>query len=135
MQTNSSIEILINFISNLPTLGQRSARRIVLSMIKNKDNLKKFITLLDNCHKEAIKCSLCNNIDVVDPCNICSNKSRDNSQLCIIEDIGNMFSIEKSMCYNGLYYILETNVDNSILIDDLLAKIYNDNNILFVDII
>ena len=87
MQT-SAIERLINDISKLPGLGRKSAERIALYLLKNKKKcLSPLINTLHESHDKIIECSSCGNIDLTDPCNICSNNKRDNTTICIVEDV------------------------------------------------
>ena len=84
----SAIEKLITDISKLPGLGRRSAQRIALYLLKNKDrSLLPLIESLNSSHKLISECSSCGNVDMINPCNICSNKNRDKESICIIEDI------------------------------------------------
>ena len=75
---SSAIEKLITDISKLPGLGRRSAQRIALYLLKNKDySLLPLIQTLKHSHEKIIECKICGNVDMVDPCNICSNSKRD----------------------------------------------------------
>ena len=82
----SAIEKLITDISKLPGLGRRSAQRIALYLLKNKDrSLLPLLQTLESSHKLIIECSNCGNVDMINPCNICSNSNRDKKSICIIE--------------------------------------------------
>ncbi len=103
----SPIDKLINDISKLPGLGRRSAQRIALFLLKNKDkNLYPLIESLNLSYKKIIECKNCGNIDMQDPCNICSNKSRDKSTICVVEDVSDLWTLEKVGFYRGLYFVL-----------------------------
>ena len=103
----SPIDRLINDISKLPGLGRRSAQRIALFLLKNKDkNLSKLIESLKLSYDKIIECSQCGNIDMIEPCNICINSKREKSTICIIEDISDLWTIEKLGFYRGLYHVL-----------------------------
>ncbi len=103
----SPIDKLINDISKLPGLGLRSAQRIALFLLKNKDkNLSPLIESLNISYDKIIECNYCGNIDVQDPCNICSNITRDKSTICIIEDVSDLWTLEKVGFYRGLYHVL-----------------------------
>ena len=103
----SPIDKLINDISKLPGLGRRSAQRIALFLLKNKDkNLLPLIDSLNFSYKKIIECRECGNIDMQNPCNICSQNSRDNSTICIVEDISDLWTFEKVGFYRGLYHVL-----------------------------
>ena len=103
----SSLGELINIFSKLPSLGPRSARRIVLYLLKNKEKIiPSLITTIENVKSELSYCHLCGNVDVINPCNICSDDKRINGKLCIVEDIGDLWAIEKSKAFNGIYHVL-----------------------------
>ena len=103
----SSLGELINIFSKLPSLGPRSARRIVLHLLKNKEKIiPSLVSTIENVKSELSYCNLCGNVDVVNPCNICANVKRQNGKLCIVEDIGDLWAIEKSKAFNGIYHVL-----------------------------
>tara|TARA_B100002051_G_C16573138_1_gene553679 strand:- start:183 stop:782 length:600 start_codon:yes stop_codon:yes gene_type:complete len=103
----SPIDRLINDISKLPGLGRRSAQRIALFLLKNKDkHLSTLIESLSQSYDKIIECSNCGNIDMESPCNICKNNSRDQSTICIIEDVSDLWTFEKVGFYRGLYHVL-----------------------------
>ena len=101
------IDKLINDISKLPGLGRRSAQRIALFLLKNKDkNLFPLIESLNLSYNKIIECDNCGNIDLQNPCNICSNKTRDKFTICVVEDISDLWTFEKIGFYRGLYHVL-----------------------------
>ena len=103
----SSLGELIDIFSKLPSLGPRSARRIVLYLLKNKEKIiPTLMTTIENVKSELSYCHLCGNVDVVNPCNICADDKRKNGKLCIVEDIGDLWAIEKSKAFNGTYHVL-----------------------------
>ena len=103
----SEIEKLISEYSKLPGLGRRSAQRIALYLLKNKDrSLLPFIKTLESSHKLISECSECGNVDMKNPCNICVNSNRDNKSICIIEDVSDLWTFEKVGFYRGLYHVL-----------------------------
>ena len=103
----SSLGELINIFSKLPSLGPRSARRIVLYLLKNKEKIiPTLMTTIENVKSELSYCHLCGNVDVINPCNICADEKRKNGKLCIVEDIGDLWAIEKSKAFNGTYHVL-----------------------------
>ena len=103
----SAIEKLITDISKLPGIGRRSAQRIALYLLKNKDrSLLPLIQTLDSSHKLIIECSNCGNVDMTNPCNICSSSKRDNKSICIIEDVSDLWTFERTGFYRGLYHVL-----------------------------
>ncbi len=103
----SAIEKLISDISKLPGLGRRSAQRIALYLLKNKDrSLLPLMQTLESSHKLITECDECVNVDMINPCNICSNKNRDNKSICIIEDVSDLWTFERTGFYRGLYHVL-----------------------------
>ena len=103
----SQIDKLINDISKLPGLGRRSAQRIALFLLKNKaKNLSPLIDSLKESYDKIIECNECGNIDMQNPCNICSNNLRDKSSLCVLEDVSDLWTFEKIGFYRGLYHVL-----------------------------
>ncbi len=103
----SSLGELINLFSKLPSLGPRSARRIVLYLLKNKEKFVPLLmTTMEKVKSELSFCQQCGNIDLINPCSICNNEKRRNGKICIVEDIGDLWAIEKSNAYNGMYHVL-----------------------------
>jgi recombination protein RecR len=103
----SQIDKLINDISKLPGLGRRSAQRIVLFLLKNKaKNLSPLIDSLKESYDKIVECSMCGNIDMQNPCKICSNNLRDKSTICVLEDVSDLWTFEKIGFYRGLYHVL-----------------------------
>ena len=105
MQINS-LEQLIKTFSKLPGLGPKSAKRIALHLIQNKDHMLRFSQLLENAFTEIQTCNICFNIDISNPCEICLNDKRDKTILCIVENISDLWAIEKSKIYHGKYHVL-----------------------------
>ena len=103
----SAIEKLIADISKLPGLGRRSAQRIALYLLKNKDrSLLPLIQTLETSHKLISECSECGNVDMINPCNICASSNRDQKSICIIEDVSDLWTFERTGFYRGLYHVL-----------------------------
>ena len=132
----SAIEKLITDISKLPGLGRRSAQRIALYLLKNKDrSLLPFIKTLETSHSLIIECSNCGNVDMTNPCNICVNSNRDKKSICIIEDVSDLWTFERTGFYRGLYHVLGGSLSaiNGIGIEELtipkLLKRIEDNEI------
>ena len=101
------IDKLIRTIAKLPGLGQRSAQRIALHLIKNRKNsLNPLMEAMNNAKSKIINCSFCGNIDTISPCSICQDKKRDHSSICILEDISDLWTFERTGFYRGLYHVL-----------------------------
>ncbi len=104
---NSPLDNLINYISRLPGLGKRSARRMALHLLKNREKL--MVPLANSILETAEKiqtCESCGNYDMTSPCNICSNLKRDHSTILVVEDVSDLWAIEKGGIYSGIYHIL-----------------------------
>lgn len=101
------IQNLINEIAKLPAIGQRSARRITLFLLKNKDkNLINLIDALQEAQKKITPCKICGNLDLFDICSICQDKERANDKICVVESVEDLWVIERSKCFTGKYHVL-----------------------------
>ena len=119
---SSEIDILINQISKLPGLGRRSAQRIALHLLKNKDkNLNPLIKILNTANNKIINCDICGNIDMVNPCSICDNKKRDEQSIIVVEDISDLWTFERIGIFRGMYHVLGGSLSamNAIGLDEL----------------
>ena len=104
---NSEIDHLVRLISKLPGLGLRSARRIVLHLLNNKE--KEMLVLSDEIKDvaERIKfCVICGNMDTSEECYICEDEKRDESTICVVENVGDLWAIERSGVFSGKYHVL-----------------------------
>ena len=103
----SEIETLIQLISKLPGLGPRSARRAALHLIKNKDKLMYPLSAALAATADAmVTCSSCGNVDTKSPCGICIDEGRDQTTLCIVEDVADLWALERSGMFKGRYHVL-----------------------------
>ena len=104
---NDDINILINLISKIPGLGPRSARRSVLRLIKNPEELMLPLAnkLIEVAQKVKI-CEICGNLDIDKICSICMDQDRDLSKICVVEDISDLWALERSGSYKGRYHVL-----------------------------
>jgi recombination protein RecR len=101
------IERLIQLLARLPGLGPRSARRASLHLIKKPDTLMEPLARALSDAAAAIRtCSTCGSIDTIDPCAICANTERNNSQLCIVEEVADLWAIERTGSFPGRYHVL-----------------------------
>ena len=101
------IENLIKIMSRLPGLGPRSARRAVLQLLRKREALLGPLTEALIAAREVIKtCTTCGNIDVSDPCTICSDPRRNSSLICVVEDVGDLWALERATAINGTYHVL-----------------------------
>lgn len=101
------IEQLIKIIAKLPSLGTRSARRIVLHLLKKKDvMIPQLITALEDVRAHIKTCEICGNYDIESPCSICRSTTREEKLLCIVQDINDLWALERGGLYKGKYHIL-----------------------------
>jgi len=124
------IESLIKLISKLPGLGSKSAKRIVLKLINNREELIKPLTnTLAQVYKNVIRCTNCGNLKSINTQCICLSKSYD--QICVVENIADMWVVESTGIYKGHYHILGgtlpsfdgKNNKNGLLIDSLINRV------------
>ena len=101
------LDRLIQLLSKLPGLGPRSARRAALFLLKRRESLMEPLALaLQETAKKIRPCGICGNLDTSDPCAICRDPRRDQGMICIVEDMADLWAIERSASYNGLYHVL-----------------------------
>ena len=106
---NKTLGRLIHLFSKFPGLGERTAKRIVLHLIQNKELLLgQLVHALTNANNLLKECSICKNIDELDKCGICSDPKRDHKIICIVESIIDLWTIEEANFYKGLYHILNS---------------------------
>ena len=104
---SEEINRLISLLAKLPGLGPRSAARASLTLIKQKETLLVPLSKAINNALEYIKtCSFCGNMDSHDPCNLCQDGKRDSSVLCVVEDVADLWALERSSAFKGLYHVL-----------------------------
>ena len=101
------IERLIQLLGRLPGLGPRSARRVALHLLKKREVLMQPLsTALADAARAIRPCSTCGNLDTVDPCSICADPRRDTGLLCVVEDVGDLWAMERGNIFSGLYHVL-----------------------------
>ena len=101
------IEILIDLIAKLPGLGPRSARRAVLHLIRKKSTLFNPLSKqMSKVFEQACECLNCGNIGTSEMCEICENQKRMNGQICIVEDVSDLWAMERTSVYKGRYHVL-----------------------------
>ena len=101
------IERLIGLLAKLPGLGPRSARRAALALLKRRDQL--LAPLADALAEAAAKvkvCTVCASLDTQDPCAICADRSRDQSLICVVEEVGALWAMERASAFRGRYHVL-----------------------------
>jgi len=135
MQSINEIEDLIKLISKLPGLGPKSATRIVLKLINNRDELvKPMANALVQVYKNVIRCQSCGALKSHSTgCNNCENINAKYNKICVVEDIADQWSIENSNIYKGYFHILGGTISSpgqrkeDLLINSLLERVTRDN--------
>lgn len=105
--TGPEIETLIQLLAKMPGLGPRSARRAALHLIKKKDQLLR--PLASAAHEAAenvSECKICGNVDTANPCTICTDPKRDRSKIVVVEDVADLWALERAKAVNSLYHVL-----------------------------
>ena len=101
------LDQLIQRLSRLPGLGPRSARRTALYLLKNRDQVMlPLANELDHAARKVRTCVDCGNLDLSDLCTICQDSRRDSRRICVVEDVSDLWAIERAGIYSGLYHIL-----------------------------
>lgn len=101
------IEKLTKIIAKLPALGTRSARRIVLQLLKKKETaLLPLITALQEVADNVKKCPICGNFDTQEPCSVCQDTNRDKETVCVVQDVADLWAMERVGLYRGQYHVL-----------------------------
>lgn len=105
--TGPEIERLIQLLAKLPGLGPRSARRATLHLIKNRDRLLAPLALAAaEARDKVMVCSTCGNIDTADPCTLCNDPRRDRGIICVVEEVGDLWALERAGAWPGQYHVL-----------------------------
>ncbi|WP_169567280.1 recombination mediator RecR [Sneathiella limimaris] len=105
--STSEIDQLVKLLSRLPGLGARSARRATLHLIQNRETLLLPLSAAMTTAAENVKtCSICANLDTTDPCGICADYERNRELLCVVQDVADLWALERSGVFKGLYHVL-----------------------------
>mgnify|MGYP001441912323 FL=1 len=134
MQNINEIEDLIKLISKLPGLGPKSAKRIVLKLINNRDELvKPMASVLAQVYKNVTRCNSCGSLKSNSTgCNNCENVKEKFKKICVVEDIADQWSIENSNIYHGYFHILGGTISSvgqrkeDLLINSLVERVKSD---------
>ena len=103
----TEIDRLIQLLSKLPGLGPRSARRAALHLIKNREGLLKPLGVAMEAAAEHVQtCSTCGNLDTIDPCAICTDVKREPTTICVVEEVADLWALERTATFTGLYHVL-----------------------------
>ncbi|MGH6954201.1 MAG: recombination mediator RecR [Alphaproteobacteria bacterium] len=103
----SDLDRLIQLLAKLPGLGPRSARRAALHLVKRRESLLDPLAKALAAVAGSIRaCGLCGNLDTRDPCAVCSDPRRDAGMICVVEEVADLWAIERTGAYKGLYHVL-----------------------------
>ena len=135
MQDIGEIEELIKLISKLPGLGPKSAKRIVLKLINNRDELvKPMANSLVQVYKNVKRCNSCGSLkSISNGCNNCENTKENFNKICVVEDIADQWSIENSNIFKGYFHILGGTISSvgqrkeDLLISSLIERVNRDD--------
>lgn len=120
-----SIEKLIESFEKLPSIGHKTAQRLAFYMLDlSNEEAEEFTNSILNAKKNLHFCSKCFNISDTDPCNICSNPKRDQSIICVVEDVRDVIAMERTHEFNGVYHVLHGSISpmNGVGPDDIKIK-------------
>ena len=126
-----SIEKLIESFEKLPSIGNKTAARLAFYMLdRPEEEVNEFVSSIINAKKNLKYCSKCFNISDTDPCSICSNPKRDESIICVVEDVKDVVAMERTHEFKGLYHVLHGSISpmngigpDEIKIKELLARL------------
>lgn len=130
-----SIEKLIESFEKLPSIGHKTAQRLAFYMLDlSNEEVKEFTDSIINAKKNLKFCSKCFNISDTEPCNICSNPKRDESTICVVEDVRDVLAMERTHEFSGVYHVLHGSISpmngvgpDDIKIKELLSRIMEGN--------
>jgi recombination protein RecR len=128
-----TLDELIDMLARLPGLGPRSAKRAALHLLKNRDTtLRRLATTLAKAAEDVRQCSICGNLDDSDPCHICSDPKRNETQICVVEAVDDLWAVERSGLFKGRYHVLGGTLSaidgigpEELGIERLLARVEN----------
>ena len=105
--SSQEIDALAGALSKLPGLGPRSARRVVLHLMKKRETvMQPLLKALIQVNERLVTCETCGNIDTTNPCGICTDSRRDTRSICVVEDVSDLWALDKSRLFPGKYHVL-----------------------------
>ena len=130
-----SIEKLIESFEKLPSIGHKTATRLAFYILNcDEEESDAFVSSIINARKNLKYCSKCFNISDTDPCIICGNPKRDESTICVVEDVKDIIAMERTHEYKGVYHVLHGSISpmngigpDDIKIKELLARLQEGN--------
>ena len=124
------LDRIIYLLAKLPGLGPRSARRAALHMLKRRDTLMRPLAdSLSDAADKVVACAECGNLDTIDPCGICRDARRDQTRICVVKEVGDLWALERASVFRGRYHVtggllsaLDGLVPEELNIDMLAAR-------------
>ncbi|KLI63259.1 recombination mediator RecR [Aurantiacibacter marinus] len=128
---SQEIEDLASALARLPGLGPRSARRAVLWLVKHRETaLDQVIAALSAVRDKLVECESCGNVDTQNPCSICADPRRDVKSICVVEDVADLWALDRARLYTGRYHVLGGKLSaldgvrpEDLSIDQLLGRV------------
>ena len=128
---SSEIDALAQALARLPGLGPRSARRAVLHLIKKRETaLAPLLRALEQVDRSLAVCGTCGNVDTRDPCSVCADPRRDSRLLCVVEEVSDLWALERSHLFPGAFHVLGGRLSalegvrpEDLAIDKLIARV------------
>ena len=126
-----SIEKLIQSFEKLPSIGNKTAARLAFYILNaSEEETNEFVSSIINAKKNLKYCTKCYNLSDTDPCSICGNPKRDQSQICVVEDVRDIIAMERTHEFKGVYHVLHGSISpmngigpEDIKIKELLARL------------
>ncbi|HZJ78548.1 MAG TPA: recombination mediator RecR [Clostridia bacterium] len=126
---------LIEQFERMPGIGRKGAQRIAFYILDmNKKNAQTFAQTILDAHEKIHRCGVCCTLTDKDVCTVCSNPSRDNSIICVVEDVRDVFAVEKTHEYKGLYHVLHGVISplngigpENLTVKELIARLSNED--------
>ncbi|MGL6044422.1 MAG: recombination mediator RecR [Sandaracinobacteroides sp.] len=104
---DDALQQLTALVARLPGLGPRSARRVVLHLMKNREtSLQPLVAALGRVDATLVECGVCGNLDTRDPCRICTDPRRDAALLCVVADVADLWALERGRLFAGRFHVL-----------------------------
>lgn len=129
------LEKAVDEFSKLPGIGRKTALRLVLHLLRREqEDVDRFVEAVGKLRHEVKYCSVCHNISDEEVCHICSDRNRDKSTVCVVENVQDVMAVEATMQYHGLYHVLGGVISpmdgigpGDIEIESLVSRVANDN--------
>jgi len=130
----TELDRLIQLLAKLPGFGPRSARRAALFLVKRRESLMEpLAAALTEAARAVHPCSICGNLDTVDPCVLCTDPKRDPGVICVVEDVADLWALERGQVFKGRYHVLGGTLSaldgigpNELRIEPLVRRVTED---------